>query len=87
MDNQLDHERILQANPWIFRNSWLLLQPWDRVTDPSHYNFDWVPVWIQLWSLPAHCKTKAMGTSIGNLLEQYLRLKPMSIQGKMLLLK
>jgi len=68
MDNQADQEMILQGNPGIFRNVWLLLQPWDKVSDPSFYNFDQVPIWIQLWGLPIHCKTKAMGRSIGNIL-------------------
>jgi hypothetical protein len=30
-------------------------------------DFDHVPVWIQLWGLPPHCKTKAMGTHLGSL--------------------
>jgi hypothetical protein len=31
-------------------------------------DFDHVPVWIQLWGLPTHCKTKAMGTHLGSLM-------------------
>jgi hypothetical protein len=66
MDNSFDQERILQGNPWIFRNSWLIVKPWDRETDPIVIDFDHAPVWIQLWGLPTHCKTKAMGTHIGS---------------------
>jgi hypothetical protein len=65
MDNAADQERILLGNPWIFRNSWLIVKPWDRETDPRTLDFDHVPVWIQLWGLPAHCKTKAMGMHLG----------------------
>jgi hypothetical protein len=68
MQNSADQERILQGNPWIFRNSWLVLKPWDREIDPRTLDFDHVPVWIQLWGLPHHCKTKAMGRHLGSLM-------------------
>ncbi|GAU35043.1 hypothetical protein TSUD_30090 [Trifolium subterraneum] len=68
MTNQADQERILQGNPWIFRNSWLVVKPWDRGMNPHTLDFDHVPIWIQLWGLPPHCKTKKMGESIGALM-------------------
>jgi hypothetical protein len=68
MDEIIDQERILQGNPWIFRNSWLIVQPWDRNSDVASLDFNHAPVWIQLWGLPNHCKTKQMGESIGALL-------------------
>jgi len=87
MDNQLDQERILQGNPWIFRNSWLLLQPWDIISDPKSYNFVLVPVWIQLWGLPLHCKTKAMGKSIGGLLGNVTESELYEYPGKKVIVK
>jgi len=68
MDNKLDHDRILLGNPWIFRNSWLVLKPWDRESDIRNLDFDNVPISIQLWGLPNHCKTKMMDESPGALL-------------------
>ncbi|PNX79396.1 cysteine desulfurase mitochondrial-like [Trifolium pratense] len=68
MTNIEDHDRILHGNPWIFRNSWLIVKPWDRETDPRTMDFDHVPIWIQLWGLPTHCKTKAMGNHLGSLM-------------------
>jgi hypothetical protein len=68
MDKEEDQERILQGNPWIFRNSWLIIKPWDRETDPQSLDFNHVPIWVQLWGLPQHCKTKAMGESLGSLM-------------------
>ncbi|GAU51479.1 hypothetical protein TSUD_413680 [Trifolium subterraneum] len=68
MTNEADKDRILQGNPWIFRNSWLIVKPWDRETDINSLDFDHVPIWIQLWGLPPHCKTKKMGESIGALM-------------------
>jgi hypothetical protein len=68
MDDVADHDRILLGNPWIFRNSWLVVKPWDREVDHHTLDFDHVPIWIQLWGLPIHCRTKQMGESIGALL-------------------
>jgi hypothetical protein len=68
MHDPTDQDRILQGNPWIFHNSWLVVKPWDRETDIQTIDFDHVPIWIQLWGLPPHCKTKQMGESIGALM-------------------
>jgi hypothetical protein len=68
MKDLADKDRILFGNPWIFRNSWLVVKAWDRETDVHTIDFDHVPVWIQLWGLPPHCKTKQMGVSIGALM-------------------
>jgi hypothetical protein len=68
MTNTEDTTRILHGNPWIFRNSRLVVKPWDRNTDYSTLDFDNIPVWIQLWGLPPHCKTKQMGVNIGELM-------------------
>jgi hypothetical protein len=68
MDKKIDQDRILLGNPWIFRNSWLIIKPWDRETNIKDLDFDHVPIWIQLWGLPNHCKTKQMGKNLGALL-------------------
>jgi len=64
MDKKLDRERILLGNPWTFRNSWLIIKPWDREVDPKFITFDEAPIWVKLWGLPSHCKTKLMGESL-----------------------
>jgi hypothetical protein len=66
MDEQEDTKRIIRGNPWIFRNSWLIVQPWKRDIDVCSLEFHQAPIWIQLWGLPAHCKTKQMGIKIGS---------------------
>jgi hypothetical protein len=68
MKDLADKDIILFGNPWIFKNSWLVVKAWDRETDVHTIDFDHVPVWIQLWGLPPHCKTKQMGVSIGALM-------------------
>jgi hypothetical protein len=39
MDRNFDQERILLWNPWIFRNSWLIVKQWDRQIDPKAIDF------------------------------------------------
>jgi hypothetical protein len=87
MQNPYDQERILQGNPWIFRNSWLIVKPWDRETDPRTIDFDHVPVWIQLWGLPHHCKTKAMGRHLGSLTGEVENFEVYEYSGKKLIIK
>jgi hypothetical protein len=87
MDDAMDQERILLGNPWIFRNSWLIVQPWDRETDPAALDFDHAPTWVQLWGLPPHCKTKQMGRSIGELLGKVDSAEVYEYPGKKLIIK
>ncbi|WJX85442.1 hypothetical protein P8452_67896 [Trifolium repens] len=65
MDNDRDIQRALKGNPWTIRNSWLMVQQWDREKDPKELEFHKVPIWLQLWNLPLHCKTITMGKHLG----------------------
>jgi hypothetical protein len=65
MEAEKDTLRALKGNPWTIRNSWFMVQQWYRKRDPKELDFQKVPIWIQLWGLPLHCKTIAMGKHIG----------------------
>jgi hypothetical protein len=87
MNRAIDQERILLGNPWIFRNSWLIVKAWNIQTDPTVEDFTQAPVWIQLWGLPPHCKTKKMGESIGNLLGKVEASEFYEYPGKKMIIK
>lgn len=72
LEEEKDAKRILQGSPWIFRNSWLIVKEWDRATDPKTMEFSTVLIWIQLWGLPPHCRTRSMGMKIGSCLGEVL---------------
>lgn len=59
-----DITRILKGSPWIFRNSWLIIQPWKRDIELSEMEFRYVPLWVQLLGLPPHSRTKKMAQKI-----------------------
>ncbi|KAJ1399445.1 Zinc finger, CCHC-type [Sesbania bispinosa] len=65
LEEESDLDRILRGSPWIFRNSWLVLNRWDRNIEPALMNFSTVPLKIQIWGLPFHCRTVQMGRKIG----------------------
>jgi hypothetical protein len=87
MNNAADHDRIILGNPWIFRNSWLIVKPWDREIDPRTLDFDHAPIWIQLWGLPPHCKTKAMGRQLGALMGDVEESEFYEYPGKQMIIK
>ncbi|KAJ1414343.1 Zinc knuckle CX2CX4HX4C [Sesbania bispinosa] len=64
-DKESDMDRILRGNPWIFRNSWLCLQRWERNSDPESLCFSKVPLKVQISGLTAHCRPAHMGRRIG----------------------
>ncbi|KAJ1431787.1 Zinc knuckle CX2CX4HX4C [Sesbania bispinosa] len=72
-DNEQESNRILRGSPWLFRNSWLVLQPWKRGVIAEDQQFLTVPVHVQIWGLPPpHCKTLKMGQKIGACLGKVL---------------
>jgi hypothetical protein len=81
MNRIFDQDRILLGNPW------LIVKAWDRQTDPRTVDFTHAPVWIQLWGIPPHCKTKKMGESIGNLLGKVEMAKFYEYPGKKMIIK
>ncbi|KAK2424372.1 nucleic acid binding / zinc ion binding protein [Trifolium repens] len=87
MNDLADKDRILLGNPWIFRNSWLVVKPWDRKTEVHTIDFDHVPIWIQLWGLHPHCKTKQMGESIGALMGKVEAAEYYEYPGKKVIIK
>ncbi|KAJ1378378.1 hypothetical protein SESBI_47910 [Sesbania bispinosa] len=64
-EKEEDANRILLGSPWIFRNSWLVLRQWERTQSFENMDFSKIPIKLQLWGLPAHCKTPKMGMKIG----------------------
>jgi hypothetical protein len=66
MDMEADIQRVIKGNPWIVRNSWFMVQLWDRHISPNNIDFHHVPAWIQIWGLPIHCKTVNMGKHLGS---------------------
>lgn len=72
MDKEQDLTRILKGNPWIIRNCWLVLHSWDRKINPSELDFSKIPLWVQMWGLPLHCRSICMGNQIGSQIGQVL---------------
>jgi hypothetical protein len=66
MDLESDIKKAVKGNPWTIRNVWFSVQQWDREKNPKNIEFHKVPVWLQLWGLPLHCKTTAMGKHLGS---------------------
>jgi hypothetical protein len=72
MDREQDLNRIIKGSPWIIRNCWLVLHAWDRKINPNELEFTKVPLWVQIWGLPLHCKSIIMGEQIGSQIGQVL---------------
>jgi hypothetical protein len=70
MDLDMDIQKTIKGNPWIIRNSWFMVHQWDMKLNPSNFDFQHVPVWIQIWGLLIHCKTITMGKHLGTQLRK-----------------
>ncbi|KAF7815550.1 cysteine desulfurase mitochondrial-like [Senna tora] len=61
-------DKVMKGGPWIFRNSWLIIQQWQRDAEVLERGFESVRLWVQLWGLPPHCRTEAMAHKIGEVI-------------------
>lgn len=86
-EEKKDVSRILNGSPWIFRNSWLVIKPWQRDTEPKDMEFTHVPVWEQLLGLPSHCRTKNMANKIGGCIGEVLDSRSFILHDKSIIMK
>lgn len=87
MDSDADVARLLRGSPWVFRNSWLVVQPWQRDLDPKDVTFSHVPVWVHILDLPPHCRTSNMARKIGSCLGEVLDSGVFELPDKSIILK
>ncbi|MCH91034.1 hypothetical protein A2U01_0011958, partial [Trifolium medium] len=45
-------------------------QQYQRNVNPKQLDFDKVPIWVQFWGLPIHCKTISLGQHLGSQIGQ-----------------
>lgn len=65
-DKNEDHKRVLKGKPWVFRNSWPILQEWNGIPPPLRfYGFYQAPIRVQFWGLPINSKTPQIGLKLG----------------------
>lgn len=46
MNKSINVKMILKGSPWIFRNSWLVVKPWNSEVLPKDLEFNLVPLWV-----------------------------------------
>lgn len=46
MEKVEDHKRIFKGDPWLFRNSWIIMQEWDGRSAINKMGFSKAPIWV-----------------------------------------
>ena len=65
-----DWERVMQEGPWNFRVHYVIIIPYDGVTQPSKVKLDTIDIWIQIHDVPdlyAHLVTP-LAAKVGEVL-------------------
>ncbi|XP_071939973.1 uncharacterized protein [Coffea arabica] len=63
-------ERIIEGGPWIIDNQILVLRKWKVGIEEDEDVFSLAPVWVQVWNLPIHCLSKAVGKKVGTIFDE-----------------
>ncbi|KAJ1428106.1 hypothetical protein SESBI_09105 [Sesbania bispinosa] len=58
------------------------MKKWERGIDPLEMCFSSVAIWVQLWGLPIHCRTRKMGCKLGECLGKVIEADNFELQGK-----
>ena len=56
---------VLNNGPWSFDNHTLLLRRWEKGIIAFSVNFQYVPIWVQVWGLPFNLINEKAGRDIG----------------------
>ncbi|XP_027157908.1 uncharacterized protein LOC113759531 [Coffea eugenioides] len=65
-----DKERIVEGGPWIIDNQILVLRHWKIGIEEDEDAFSLAQVWVQVWNLPIHCLSKAVGKKVGTIFNE-----------------
>ncbi|KAL3511190.1 hypothetical protein ACH5RR_030591 [Cinchona calisaya] len=71
-DSQIDLNKA-NGRPWLMDNQLLNLKQWYKGIEDDKKAFDFTPLWMQIWNLPAHWCTKEIGLKIGKVVGEVQR--------------
>ncbi|RYQ87864.1 hypothetical protein Ahy_B09g095407 [Arachis hypogaea] len=81
-EKEIEMIRIENGAPWLFKNYILNLKRWKGEDSMVETEFLKVPIWIQLWGLPEHCKTKELGRKLGRVMGEVMDVDLFILRGK-----
>ncbi|RYR49961.1 hypothetical protein Ahy_A07g036487 [Arachis hypogaea] len=81
-EKEIEMIRIENGAPWLFKNYILNLKRWKGEDSIVETEFLKVPIWIQLWGLPEHCKTKELGRKLGRVMGEVMDVDLFILRGK-----
>nr|XP_027087572.1 uncharacterized protein LOC113709019 [Coffea arabica] len=62
-----EKKKILSGGPWVIDNQMLIVKEWVEGFDRNSRFFQHSFLWIQLWNLPVHWLSRAVGRKIGGI--------------------
>ncbi|CAL1399287.1 unnamed protein product [Linum trigynum] len=80
--DEADLDWVLKRSPWTVKERVLQLKPWCQITKEVVDSFIMVPLWVQMWGIPNHCRTVAFGKRVaGSKIGKVLEAGAFAIQG------
>lgn len=62
-----DSLKVLNGRSWPFDGQYLILKDWSEESEAKPETLRFVQIWVQVWDLPSHWMSKAVGLKIGEL--------------------
>ncbi|XP_071933726.1 uncharacterized protein [Coffea arabica] len=62
-----DKDKALNGRPWVIDNQLLVIKPWAPDIEKSTEAFHISHMWIQVWNLPIHWLSQAVGFKLGQI--------------------
>ena len=66
-EDEVEKKKALTGGPWIMGNQVFVLREWEVGWERDSNFFRYVFLWVQLWNLPVHWLSRAVGFKLGQI--------------------
>nr|XP_027120633.1 uncharacterized protein LOC113737637 [Coffea arabica] len=81
-ESEQEMEKALYGGPWVIDNQLLVIKKWEAGIERKMEVFNRAYLWVQIWNLPIHWMSKAVGFKIGDVFKYVREVIILSSGGK-----
>ncbi|XP_057720054.1 uncharacterized protein LOC130934508 [Arachis stenosperma] len=81
-EKEVDLVRVERGAPWLLKNYIVNIKRWEEKDINNNDELSRVPIWVQLWGIPEHYKSKELGRKIGGTMGEVVEVDFYSMRGR-----
>ncbi|XP_025635850.1 uncharacterized protein [Arachis hypogaea] len=81
-EKEVDLVRVERGAPWLLKNYIVNIKRWEEKDINNNDELSQVPIWVQLWGIPEHYKSKELRRKIGGTMGEVVEVDFYSMRGR-----